>query len=263
VNMTKENIKEQGLAHYKATLDRVLVTPPSYLYPDIDYDDAYAIASAMVDEYIKAGYTPSGKKVGLTSNVMRKAAGINEPDYGVIFHELCYTNESVLQFEQFAQPAIEAELCFKLKDDLIGPNVTMEQVLAATEYVVPSLEIVDVRQKNNGPRKIFDTVADNASFGAYVLGDNPIKPYQVDLGLIGFVFERNNRQVEVACGAAVLDHPANAVAWLANKFTELGNPLRKGETVMSGSAITVLNAVISDNFRCRFGKFGEVSVSLV
>lgn len=261
--LTQEQIEEQGKLHFEAIRTRKLLTPPSYLYPDMGYDDAYAIASAMVKEYQKAGFTASGKKVGLTSNVMRKHAGISEPDYGIIFHELCYSNESDVEFEKFAQPLIEAELCFKLSKDLQGESISVEQVLASTEYIVPALEIVDIRQKIDKPRKIFDTVADNASFGAYVLGDTPIKPYQIDLGLVGFVFEHNNHQVEVSCGAAVLDHPAKSVAWLAKRFTQLGNPLKAGEMVMSGSAITILAAQKGDNFRCRYGRLGEVSANFV
>ena len=261
--LTQEQVREQGRLHFEAIKTKKLVTPPSYLYPDMGYDDAYAIASAIVEEYKKAGYTESGKKVGLTSNAMRKHAGIEEPDYGIIFHELCYPNESDVSFDWFAQPRVEAELCFKLRKDLIGTDISIEQVLDATEYVVPALEIVDIRQRTDGPRKIFDTVADNASFGAYVVGDGPIRPSEVDFGLVGFIFEYNNHQKEVASGTAVLDHPANAVAWLAKRFTELGNPLKAGEMVMSGSAITILDAKRGDNFRCRYGKFGEVSVNFV
>jgi 2-oxo-hept-3-ene-1,7-dioate hydratase len=261
--LTEQEVLEQGRLHFEAIKTKKLLTPPSYLYPDMGYDDAYAIASAIVDEYKKAGYTESGKKVGLTSNVMRKHAGIDEPDYGIIFHELCYQNESDVRHDLFAQPRVEAELCFKLRKDLRGQNITIEQVLDATAYVVPALEIVDIRQRADIPRKIFDTVADNASFGAYVVGDRPIMPYEVDFGLVGFVFEYNNHQKEVTSGTAVLDHPAKAVAWLAERFTRLGNPLVAGEMVMSGSAVTIMDAHKGDNFRCKYGRFGEVSVNFL
>lgn len=263
MTMTQEQIQEQGIVHYQAIKKKHIVTPPSYLYPNMDYDDAYAIAAKIVAEYVKDGFTISGKKVGLTSNAMRKLSQIPEPDYGIIFHELCYTNESQVCIKDFSQPGIEAELAFKLKEDLIGKNITVDQVLAATEYVVPCLELVDVRQFVDRPRKIFDTVADNASFGAYIIGDMPIRPYEVDFGLVGFIFEKNNIQVDVACGTAILDHPANAIAWLANKYNSLGSPLKKGELVLCGSAITLLMAHKGDHFRCRYGKFGEVSVSFV
>lgn len=263
MTMTEEQILEQGRIHYDSIINHVPVTPPSHLYPAIDDDDAYAIADEIVKHYIADGYTVSGKKVGLTSKAMRDLGGIYEPDYGVIFNELCYCNEGEIPAANFVQPAVEAEIGFKLKADLVGENITPEDVLRATEYIVPCLELVDVRQRMDVPRKVYDSIADNASFGAYVIGDTPIMPYEVDLGLIGYVYEHNNRQAEVACGAAVLDHPANAIAWLANKFMSKGDPLRAGEFVLSGSAITMQMAKAGDNFRCRYGRFGEVSVNFV
>ena len=138
-----------------------------------------------------------------------------------------------------------------------------EDVLRATEYVVPCLELVDVRQRLDVPRKVFDSIADNASFGAFVVGDTPVRPYAIDFGLVGYVYEHNNRQAEVSCGAAVLDHPVKAVAWLANRFREIGQPLRAGEFILSGSAIAMETAAAGDNFRCRYGRLGEVSVNFV
>lgn len=258
--MTRDQIVEQGKLHYQATVAKTPIAPPSFTYLNMDYDDAYAIEGVMVEEYIKNGYTVSGKKVGLTSNAMRHLAGIDEPDYGIIFHEAAFVNESTVPYKRFVQPAIEAELAFVLKKDLEGDKITVEDVLEATEYVVPCLEIVDIRQTPIENRKIFDSIADNASFGGYVLGDTPIMPYQADFGLVGFVFEYNNNQVEVSSGAAILDHPANSIAWLARKFTELGNPLKKGELVLAGSAIAALPADQGDCFRCRYGKWGDVSV---
>lgn len=263
MTMTEEQIKQQGMMHYLSIQRHEPVIPPTHLFPEMDYDDAYAIADDIVRRYLEDGYTISGKKVGLTSNAMRKLGGIYEPDYGRIFNELCYSNESSIPAAMFVQPAVEAELGFKLKSDLIGEEITADEVLRATEYIVPCLELVDVRQQINVPRKVLDSIADNASFGAYVIGDTPIMPYEIDLGLVGYVYEHNNRQTEVSCGAAVLDHPANAIAWLANKFNSIGNPLRAGEFVLSGSAITMKNAKPGDNFRCRYGRFGEVSVNFV
>lgn len=263
MTMNEEQIREQGRIHYESMVKHIPVTPPSHLFPNIDDDDAYAIADEIVKYYLADGYTIAGKKVGLTSQAMRNLGGIYEPDYGIIFNELCYCNESTIEVSKFVQPAVEAEIGFKLKHDLLGENITPADVLRATEYVVPCLELVDVRQRMDVPRKVFDSIADNASFGAYVIGDTPIKPYAIDFGLVGYVYEQNNRQKEVACGAAVLDHPVNAIAWLANKFAAKGNPLRAGEFVLSGSAITMQMANAGDNFRCRYGRLGEVSVNFI
>lgn len=263
MSMTKSQIIEQGKLHYQAALTKTPIAPPSRTYPNMDYEDAYSIASVMVGEYVKAGHTIAGKKVGLTSKAMQRLAGISEPDYGYIFHSGAYTNESSVPWDSFVQPAIEAELAFMLKEDLNGEHITAEDVLAATEYVVPCLEIVDIRQSPIENRLIFDSIADNASYGGHVLGDIPILPNQVDLGLVGFTFECNNTQVEVSSGAAILDHPANSLAWLANKFMSLNDPLKKGELVLAGSAVAALPADRGDYFRCRYGKFGDVAVKFV
>ena len=263
MTLNEKEIKNQGLVHYQSIRHHTPVMPPTYLYPSMDYDDAYAIANDIVKRYQLDGFTIAGKKVGLTSQAMRNCGGIYEPDYGFIFNETCYPNETTLNMSDFVQPGVEAEIAFKLKADLIGENISPDDVLRATEYIVLCLEIVDVRQKLDIPRKIFDSIADNASYGAFIIGDTPVMPYTIDLGLIGYVYEHNNHQTEVSCGAAVLDHPANAVAWLANKFYRLGTPLKAGEFVLSGSAITLQMAQPGDNFRCRYGKLGEVSVNFV
>ena len=259
--MRREDIERIGRMHYQATLDRKLIMPPSYEFPDINNEDAYAIASVMVEEYVKNGRHPSGKKVGLTSNAMRKLAGIEEPDYGIIFQEDCYENESVIPFDEvYCQPAIEAELAFKLKEDLDYEKIDAEMVLNATEYIVPCLEIVDIRQLNDRPRKIFDTVADNAAFGGYVVGDYPIYPGETDLGLISFIFEKNHKQLETSCGAAILDDPAKSIAWLGEKFYSLGNPLKKGELVLAGSAVKAVPVEKGDYICCQYGRYGTVGV---
>lgn len=263
MTMTMEEIQEQGRLHYQSIQAAVPVTPPSHLYPKMDEEDAYAIAGEVVRRYLEDGYTVAGKKIGLTSSAMRRLGGIYEPDYGVIFNECCYTNEGEVPAAGFVQPAVEAELGFRLKADLTGREITPEDVLRATEYVVPCLELVDVRQRLDVPRKVFDSIADNASFGAFVVGDTPVRPYEIDFGLVGYVYEHNNRQAEVSCGAAVLDHPVKAVAWLANRFREIGQPLRAGEFILSGSAIAMETAAAGDNFRCRYGRLGEVSVNFV
>ena len=260
MSMTQEQILEQGKIHYESCRRCEAVIPPSHLYPDINDADAYAIAGEIVRRYLADGFTLAGKKIGLTSKAMRDLGGIYEPDYGIIFNELCYANDSSIPAANFVQPAVEAELGFKLKADLDFENIGIDDVLRATEYIVPCLELVDVRQRLDMKRVVYDSIADNASFGAYVIGDEPILPYEVDLGLVGYVYEVNNRQKEVACGAAVLDHPAKAIAWLANKFYSVGNPLRAGEFVLSGSAIKMEMAKPGDYFRCRYGRFGEVSV---
>jgi len=240
------------------------IDQPSVTYPDITYEEAYAIQQVMVDDLVKTGLTVSGKKVGLTSNAMRKAANIFEPDYGYIFHQYCYANGAELPREAFLAPRIECELAFCLKEDLAGAHITREQVIAATDYIAACLEVVDFRIfRDKVQRLVQDSIADNAAFGAYVLGDVSLPPEQVDLTLVPYIFEVNYRQQEVSCGAAVYDDPALSVAWLAERFTQLGSPLRAGEMILSGSAVSSVLAHKGDHLRCSFGPFGEVSCTFI
>lgn len=260
--MNRNEIEAFGLKLAESSRTHQQIDQPSVTYPDITYEEAYAIQDVMVKELVKDGWSISGKKVGLTSNAMRRSANIYEPDYGYIFHQRCYPNGSVLPMEQFLAPRIECELAFLLKEDLEGTEITREQVISATEYVVACIEVVDFRIfRDKVQRLVQDSIADNAAFGAYVLGDVPIKADQVNLPLVPYVFEMNHQQVEVSCGAAVYDDPARSVAWLAKRFTELGNPLRKGELILSGSAVSSVPVSSGDHLRCVFGPFGEVSCS--
>ena len=262
--MTQKEIKEFGLQLAESMKTHQQIERPSLNYPDITYDEAYAIQRVMVNKLLEGGWVSSGKKVGLTSTTMRRAANIYEPDYGFIFHQCGYSNESTLHVEQFLQPRVECELAFMLRKDLEGSSITREQVLDATEYIVACLEVCDFRiYRDRGQRLVQDSIADNAAFGAYVLGDVPIKPGKVDLTLVPYIFSVNHQQVEASCGAAVYDDPVLAVAWLAQRFSELGDPLRSGELILSGSATASVPINAGDHLQCFFGPFGNVSCSLI
>lgn len=262
--MKYEDIVQMGEALFHAGITHEQIDPPSVSFPDINYEEAYAIQKVLVERMQQNGMNVSGKKVGLTSKAMRKTANIYEPDYGYTFAELYYPNGSEIRLDQFIAPRIECELAFKLKKDLDKPEVTMKDVLEATEYVVPCLEICDFRiYRDKVQRLIKDSIADNAAFGGYVLGDVPVYVEHVDLSLVPYAFEVNNRQIEVSCGAAVYDDPALSVAWLANTFYALHTPLKKGEIVLSGSAVASVPVKSGDHFRCRFGKYGEVECRFI
>lgn len=249
-----------GEAFYRAYLSHQQIDVPSLTHPDISYEEAYAIQNVFVDRLKKDGFTVSGKKVGLTSKAMREAANIYEPDYGYIFSEMAYENEVVLPYDNYIAPRIECELAFKLKADLDMPNVSLKDVIDATEYVVCCLEICDFRMyRDKVQRLVQDSIADDAAFGGYVLGDMPLLVKDRNLSLVPYIFTVNNRMVEASCGAAVYDNPALSVAWLANTFNKLNDPLRKGEIILSGSAVASVPVERGDHFRCTFGDFGEVS----
>lgn len=262
--MNQNDIEKLGHALSAAAKSHQQIDPPSVAHPGLSYEDAYAIQKVMIQDMLAGGMTLSGKKVGLTSNAMRRAAKIYEPDYGYIFRETCYTNGAELALGQFIAPRIECELAFLLKKDLDGEHISKDQVLDSTEYIVACMEVCDFRIfREKFQRVVQDSIADNAAFAAYVLGDNPLKPYDTDLSLVPYIFEVNHTQVESSCGAAVYNDPALSVAWLAERFAQLGNPLKKGELILSGSAVESVAVKSGDYLRCSFGPFGEVSCSIV
>lgn len=262
--MKREEIEAFGQKLAQCCRSRRQVDEPSLTYPDITYEEAYAIQQVMVRELVAGGWTISGKKVGLTSQAMRKAANIYEPDYGYTFHQRCFPNGAALPAAEFLAPRVECELAFRLKEDLTGSHITREQVLEATEYMVACMEVVDFRIfRDKAQRLVQDSISDNAAFGAYVLGDVPLRPYEVDLPRVPYIFEINGRQHEVSCGAAVYDDPALSVAWLAQRFLQLGDPLRAGEIILSGSAVSSVEVHAGDRLRCGFGPFGDVCCEFV
>jgi 2-oxopent-4-enoate/cis-2-oxohex-4-enoate hydratase len=197
-------------------------------YPDITYEDAYEIQGVLIKKLQEKGMKIAGKKVGLTSNAMRKTANIFEPDYGFIFSDLCYNNESEIPIKNFIAPRIECEIAFKLCEDLDKTDITNEDIIKATKYVVCCMEICDFRMvRDKYQRKIQDSIADDAAFGGYILGDNPINVTKYDLTTIPYSLEMNNKQIEVSCEAAVYNDPASSMAWLANTFYKIGEPLKK------------------------------------
>jgi 2-oxo-hept-3-ene-1,7-dioate hydratase len=183
---------------------------------------------------IAAGRRPVGRKIGLTSKVMQAATGIDEPDYGAIFDDMVYETWSVIDHGRFSSVRIEVELAFRLAEPLEGPGVTLADVLTATEYVVPALEILSSRIELAG-RTIVDTISDNAAMGAMVVGDTRVRPDDVDLRWVSAMLFRNGDVEESGVAAAVLNHPALGVAWLANKLAQHGDRLEAGELVLAGS----------------------------
>lgn len=262
--MNRKEIEAYGDAFFQAYQTHAQIDIPSLKHPDITYEEAYAIQRVLVEKLKANGMTIAGKKIGLTSQAMRKAANIYEPDYGFIFMEWGHFNGCELPRSAFIAPRIECELAFRLKHDLNKPNITPEDVVEATEYAMCCMEICDFRMfRDKAQRLVQDSIADDAAFGGYVLGDIALDIRGKDLSLIPYIFEVNNRQTEVSCGCAVYNDPVCSVAWLANTFYALGEPLKKGELILSGSAVASVPAESGDHFRCRFGEFGEVSCKFI
>lgn len=227
--------------------------------PDMTVADAYAIQMEGIRRRVAAGARPVGKKIGLTSKAMQDLLKVGEPDFGHLLDDMVLAPGQPAPMQQLLQPKAEGEIAFLLGKDLVGPGITVAAVLAATEAVMPAIEIVDSRVKD-WKIKIQDTVADNASSGFLALGAQMTSPRNLDLRLLGMVLSKNGEQVSTGAGAAVLGHPAAAVAWLANKLAELGTPLRAGEIVLSGAITAAPPAAAGDRFEVSFERLGSVSV---
>ena len=203
-------------------------------YPDATIEDSYAIQGIWRDKNLAAGRKLVGRKIGLTSKAMQQATGITEPDYGVMFDDTVYPTGSEIAFDEFSNVRIEVELAFVLKEPLEGPDCTLDDALAAIDYAVPALEVLNSHIELEG-RTIVDTISDNAAYGAMVLGDVHMRPDEIDLRWVPGVLSRNGEIEETGVAAGVLGHPATGVAWLANKFHQHGARLEAGEIILAGS----------------------------
>ncbi|WP_123039633.1 2-keto-4-pentenoate hydratase [Cohnella candidum] len=235
------------------------VQPLTEIKPDLTVEEAYAVQLATIGKKAEAGAKIVGKKIGLTSLAMQQLLKVDQPDYGHLLDDMVVENGGVIPFSRVLQPRVEAEIAFVLKRDLIGPRISATDVLLATDYVLPALEIVDSRVAD-WKIKLQDTVADNASSGLYVLGGRPVKPSDVDLTLAGMALYKNGELMNTGVGAAALGNPAACVAWLANKLFEFGITLQAGEVILSGALSAAVNAAPGDHFHTRIAHLGEVSV---
>ena len=240
----------------------------SLRYPDLTIADAYAIQDAWVAAKIASGRRAIGHKIGLTSRAMQRAGNITEPDYGTLLDDMQFADGGEIPTARFIVPRVEVELAFILKKQLTGPNCTIFDVLSATEYVVPAIELIDARIRQVDPeskatRKVVDTISDNAANAGIILGGRPIRPLDVDLRWVCATIARNGVIEESGVAAAVLNHPANGVAWLANKLHPYGVTLEPGEIILGGSFTAPVPASAGDTFHVDYGTLGSVSFSFV
>ncbi len=237
-------------------------------YPDLTMEDAYAIQRAWTELQLGRGRIIKGHKIGLTSKAMQSAVGIAEPDYGVLFADMFYQDAGEIPFGRFHAPRIEVELAFVLKAPLRGPDCTIFDVLNATDYVTPALEILETRMHRVDPetkqtRKVMDTISDNAANAALVVGGRPFRPLEADLRWIGALLFRNGQIEETGLAAGVLNHPANGIAWLANRLAPHDEHLAAGEVVLAGSFTRPVDVRRGDTFHADYGPFGSVSCQFV
>ncbi|WP_156677698.1 2-oxo-hept-4-ene-1,7-dioate hydratase [Sphingomonas profundi] len=248
----------------RAERDKVQIQQISERFPDMDMADAYAIQRAWMKLKLASGLKPVGRKIGLTSRAMQRSVNITEPDSGLLLDNMLFRDGHDIPTDRFIEPRVEVELAFVLSRRLEGPNVTIFDVLNATDYVVPALEIIDSRiqrvQANGRMRKVLDTISDNAANAGIVMGGRPVRPDAVDLRWVGAILYRNGVIEETGLAAGVLNHPANGPAWLAHRLHDYGEALEPGEIVLGGSFTSFVHARPGDNFHADYGPLGSISV---
>ena len=231
-------------------------------HPDATIEDSYAIQGIWRDSQIAAGRRLVGRKIGLTSKAMQQATGITEPDYGVMFDDTVYPSGSEIAHDDFSNVRIEVELAFVLKAPLEGPDCTLDDALAAVDYAVPALEVLNSHIELEG-RTIVDTISDNAAYGAMVLGDVRMRPDEIDLRWVPGVLSRNGEIEETGVAQGVLGHPATGVAWLANKFAQHGARLEAGEIILAGSFTRPMWVSKGDEVRCDYREMGVIECRFI
>lgn len=246
----------------QAERERSMIPRLTAQFPEMTIEDSYAVQNEWRRRGVESGRRVVGRKIGLTSKVMQVATGISEPDYGTIFADQVYENGSVIEHGQYSNVRIEVELAFVLNRDLSGPEVTIFDVLRATEYVVPALEVLSSRVEMDG-RTIVDTIADNAALGAMVLGGRPVAPDAVDLRWLSALLYRNETIEESGVAAAVLNHPASGVVWLANKLAAHGDHLNAGETILAGSFTRPMWVEPGDTVHADYRELGSITCRFV
>ncbi len=240
----------------------------SQQFPQMTIEDGYAIQREWVRLELAAGRTIRGRKIGLTSRAMQLSSQITEPDYAPLMDDMFYASGGDIPVAHFIAPRVEVELAFILGKPLVGPNVTIFDVLAATDYVTPAIEIIDSRieqfdRDTKAPRKVFDTISDFAANAGIVLGGRPVRPDAVDLRWVGAMLFKNGVIEETGLAAGVLGHPATGVAWLANKIAPYGEQLNAGDVVLAGSFTRPTPGAAGDTFQVDYGPLGTVAFRFV
>jgi 2-oxo-hept-3-ene-1,7-dioate hydratase len=231
-------------------------------------DDGYQIQREWVKLELADGHRIRGHKIGLTSRAMQQSSQITEPDFAPLMDDMFFENGTDIPFDRFIAPRVEVELAFVLREPLRGPGITLFDVLRVTDYVTPALEIIDARieqfdRDTRAPRKVTDTISDFAANAGVVVGGRPVRPDAVDLRWVGALLHKNGVIEESGIAAAVLNHPAMGLAWLANKIAPYDEQIDAGELVLAGSFTRPTTAQRGDCIHADYGPLGSISFRFV
>lgn len=267
MSFDQELIQELAASLNESERNRVQVGHFSKRFPDMTVEDGYAVSRAWVAMKIKEGRKPIGHKIGLTSRAMQISSQISEPDFGTLLDDMLFAPGDI-PAQRFIVPRVEVELAFVLNKPLQGEHLTIEQVIEATDYVTPAIEIIDARieqldRHTKTPRKVQDTISDNAANAGIILGGKKIHPSKVDLRWCGAILRQNGAVEETGLAAGVQGHPAVGVAWLAKKLAPWGERLEAGEIVLAGSFTRPVIAKRGDLFEVDYGALGRFEFRFV
>jgi len=266
--LAKDTVAALAVELHDAQTRRVQLRHFSLRHPEMTIEDGYAIQRAWLALRLAEGRVVKGRKIGLTSRAMQQASQITEPDYAPLLDDMFFDAGGDIPIDRFIAPRVEVELAFILGRPLKGLGVTLADVLAATELVTPAVEIIDARieqfdRETKAPRKVFDTIADFAANAGIVTGGRPVRPHDVDLRWAGAMLYKNGVIEETGLAAAVLNHPGNGIAWLANKIAPYDEQLNVGDVVLAGSFTRPTLAKAGDNFHVDYGPLGSVAFRFV
>jgi 2-oxo-hept-3-ene-1,7-dioate hydratase len=262
--LSRETIVGLAAELHDAEKRRVQVRHFSMRHPGMTIEDGYAIQRAWVALKLAEGRVVKGRKIGLTSRAMQQSSQITEPDHAPLLDDMFFEAGGDIPIDRFIAPRVEVELAFVLGRTLKGPGVTLADVLAATDVVTPAVEIIDARieqfdRETKAPRKVFDTIADFAANAGIVTGGRPVRPHDVDLRWVGAMLYKNGVIEETGLAAAVLNHPGNGVAWLANKIAPYDEQLNAGDVVLGGSFTRPTTVTRGDVFHVDYGRLGAIA----
>ncbi|OZY33686.1 fumarylacetoacetate hydrolase family protein [Pseudomonas lundensis] len=262
--MDSKLIEALGDELFHALRERRSVAPLTQRYPDLTLETAYHISLRFLQRRQALGEQVVGKKIGVTSRAVQEMLDVHQPDFGFLTDRMQVGNDSDVSFEthRLVQPRAEGEIAFMLGQDLHGPGISADDVMAATHWVAPCFEIVDSRIVDWNIR-IQDTVADNASCGVFALGDERINPRELDLAKVQLNLRKNGQPAGQGLGSAVQGHPCEAVAWLANTLGQFDIPFRKGEIILSGALAPLVPVLPGDDVSLTLSGLGSARLRFV